>query len=513
MKRSARLSGYVVNSICFLYILLFVYAAVTKLLDFQQFKFQLEQSPILSFYSPLLAWLIPLAELTIVVMLFIERSRLAAFILALSLMTMFTAYIFIILNFSNYIPCSCGGVLERMSWTEHFIFNISFLILAILGIVIVWKKNNLFIKKHDKIYNSFLFNFYSKKPWPLIISILIASAAVLSIFHLLARKHFQTDNSFVRKFLDKPMLKIRQMDLGFNSYYFAGEDGKGIFLGNHTAPLHAVFIDTLKWEKHTIEISLDRDSIQSRSTQLRISPECFFLLDGTVPFVFKGSITNWKAKELPGKGFYYSMIQPLNCNHLAIRGVSSISSKNILGVVDLDQNHKLSLSENLIEKQVDGVFDTDGLLQYNSQLKKIIYTYFYRNEFVVANENLTLFFRGNTIDTISQVKLKVANINSKKQVKMVKRPLLVNKYSATYGDYLFVNSNIPGRYESQNSWSINSIIDVYSLVRNKYQFSFKIPDLNSEKLSSFVVFGPIFYGLFEDKLVVYRFNSKVFESI
>jgi len=38
-------------------------------------------------------------------------------------MTAFTVYIFLILNYSPFVPCSCGGVLEDLGWWEHLWFN------------------------------------------------------------------------------------------------------------------------------------------------------------------------------------------------------------------------------------------------------------------------------------------------------------------------------------------------------------------------------------------------------
>ncbi|MEG0917288.1 MAG: hypothetical protein RSF68_09775, partial [Myroides sp.] len=35
----------------------------------------------------------------------------------------FTVYIFLILNYSPFVPCSCGGVLEDLGWWEHLWFN------------------------------------------------------------------------------------------------------------------------------------------------------------------------------------------------------------------------------------------------------------------------------------------------------------------------------------------------------------------------------------------------------
>jgi hypothetical protein len=48
---------------------------------------------------------------------------------------MFTTYIVIILNFSENIPCSCGGILENMTWGQHLVFNCIFIIIGAIGIM------------------------------------------------------------------------------------------------------------------------------------------------------------------------------------------------------------------------------------------------------------------------------------------------------------------------------------------------------------------------------------------
>lgn len=123
--------------ICFLYVLLFVYAAVSKLIDFNQFKIQLGQSPILTAYSNWIAWGVPIAELIIAFLFLCSRSMLLAFYFSFSLMTIFTTYIILILNFSDYIPCSCGGILETLSWNSHLTLNFIFIGLAVVGIFIL----------------------------------------------------------------------------------------------------------------------------------------------------------------------------------------------------------------------------------------------------------------------------------------------------------------------------------------------------------------------------------------
>lgn len=114
----------------FLYILVFVYAAVTKLRDYQKFVVQLGQSPIVTHYAKQLAWGVPTLEMVISALLFLPRTRVVALYAAFSLMVMFTTYVVLASRFSDYVPCSCGGVLESMTWGEHLAFNSALLVLG-----------------------------------------------------------------------------------------------------------------------------------------------------------------------------------------------------------------------------------------------------------------------------------------------------------------------------------------------------------------------------------------------
>lgn len=125
-----------VDIVGFLYILLLVYAALTKLMDYQKFVVQLGQSPILTQYANLLAVAVPLLELVISTLLIIPQARQAGLYGGFSLMVMFTTYIVLASRFSDYVPCSCGGVLEGMTWTQHLIFNVVFVVLGLAAIIL-----------------------------------------------------------------------------------------------------------------------------------------------------------------------------------------------------------------------------------------------------------------------------------------------------------------------------------------------------------------------------------------
>ena len=122
-----------------IFIILFLYTGISKLMDFSTFKEQIAASPLLSSISYSLAVLLPIVEIIVAILLFIPKWRLPGLYASLSLMLIFTVYIIGILNFSQKLPCSCGGVLELLSWKDHLIFNCLLIVLAILGIRIANK--------------------------------------------------------------------------------------------------------------------------------------------------------------------------------------------------------------------------------------------------------------------------------------------------------------------------------------------------------------------------------------
>jgi uncharacterized membrane protein YphA (DoxX/SURF4 family) len=135
-ETSIRIRRVVAEVISALFVLLFIYAALSKLKDFEKFEVQLAKSPLLNVFVEVIAWTIPFVELTIAVMLMLMRLQYTALYAAFTLMVIFSAYIVAILKFSSYIPCSCGGILQNMSWSEHLYFNIGFIILGIIGVLI-----------------------------------------------------------------------------------------------------------------------------------------------------------------------------------------------------------------------------------------------------------------------------------------------------------------------------------------------------------------------------------------
>jgi len=130
----------IIDVISALFILLFVYAALTKITDYQKFRIELGKSPLLNSYAGGIAVAIPGIELMISLLITIKRFQYYVLYFAFSLMTVFSAYIVAILKFSPYVPCSCGGILQNMTWSQHLIFNVVFLLLGAIAVLLYPKK-------------------------------------------------------------------------------------------------------------------------------------------------------------------------------------------------------------------------------------------------------------------------------------------------------------------------------------------------------------------------------------
>lgn len=119
----------------YFHVLLFTYAAISKIIDFEKFKIQIKDSPLLGSFSEILPVSIIVIELVLVGLLCYRRTRNLGLLGSFILMLFFTGYIAHMLLTSENLPCSCGGILEKMTWKQHLYFNIGCAVLAFLALV------------------------------------------------------------------------------------------------------------------------------------------------------------------------------------------------------------------------------------------------------------------------------------------------------------------------------------------------------------------------------------------
>ena len=134
----------IIELISALFILLFVYTGISKIQERALFQIIIAKSPLIGSWATLLSWILPITELLTALLLFLPMTRNRGLVISLVLMVLFTTYIAYILLFSSRLPCSCGGVLKHLSWTNHLVFNLFFVLLGVYGLWL-YKKHQLFI--------------------------------------------------------------------------------------------------------------------------------------------------------------------------------------------------------------------------------------------------------------------------------------------------------------------------------------------------------------------------------
>ncbi|HEU4606905.1 MAG TPA: MauE/DoxX family redox-associated membrane protein [Chitinophagaceae bacterium] len=117
-------------------ILLFGYAAASKLNEHEQFILQIGQVIKIRQAPEILSWFVPGTEFLTCLLLIIPKHRRKGLYLSFGLMLSFTCYIAFFLAYHTHLPCRCGGILNSMGWNTHLKFNIVFTALAAIGIVL-----------------------------------------------------------------------------------------------------------------------------------------------------------------------------------------------------------------------------------------------------------------------------------------------------------------------------------------------------------------------------------------
>lgn len=126
--------AFISDAVAIIVAMLFLYTSISKYLTYDDFKWAMENQPFPKGLSWFLILFLPPLEIALAVLLFLSKTRALAFRLTFGIMTVFTVYIAIIsLHVFRYVPCSCGGFIQSLSWHQHLLLNLVLLTLTIIG--------------------------------------------------------------------------------------------------------------------------------------------------------------------------------------------------------------------------------------------------------------------------------------------------------------------------------------------------------------------------------------------
>jgi hypothetical protein len=125
-----------IEAITAVLLFLWIYTGFNKLIHYDKFSFEAGRSPFLQHMAPLAAAVIPVGELVIAALLIFKRTRLIGLYASLFLMTLFTGYVYIMLQYAYDLPCSCGGIIELLSWEQHLVVNFMLTLITVIAILL-----------------------------------------------------------------------------------------------------------------------------------------------------------------------------------------------------------------------------------------------------------------------------------------------------------------------------------------------------------------------------------------
>lgn len=318
----------------------------------------------------------------------------------------------------------------------------------------------------------------------------ILSVGIIFILHALSTEMIFNNNSFIRIFPSHAMdQQDHAIDLKFNSYYIAGADRDHVYLSNYIAPLTMLIANSALTDTQRVRLKIKNlDKLRFTAITVKIDSPYFYITDGVLPGIFRGRVGIWEADRFMSDSVYFSAAIPITPNSFALRANARTSKEDFL----LKHSKIPTLSKRapeLLQKQIDGVFCTDGMIIKSSELNELVYLYYYRNQFIVADTSFNLKYRAHTIDTVTKAKIKVSHTTSGEYNTsgLASPSAVVNRQVCTFRKWLFVNSNLMSRNDTKESFQSGAVVDVYDLENSgAYKFSFRLYDHNGKRMHSFL---------------------------
>lgn len=310
-------------------------------------------------------------------------------------------------------------------------------------------------------------------------------------------------NGFTRRFAKSEMLEFKVVDLTYNSYYIAGNTKHSIFLGNSEAPRHLISANASLDTTHFTFVLNSTNEIIFRSIRVKVDSPYYYMMDGTIPIILRGSLCQRIVTPYPNIHDFFLEATPMGDSSFAIKSLLRPDNEMHLGQIKPGKRNA-SFSPEILTKQVDGIFCKEGMMEFDKWTKQIIYTYYYRNEFLLIGSDQSVKLQGHTIDTTSVAKIEIFKSRKTTGRTPATRPHLVNKTFSADRKYLYVNSVLISDNEDPHVFNENSVIDVYELANGLYKYSFYIPNYLNQKLVHFRVLKGVVIALFPRHLVSYR---------
>ncbi|WP_142529127.1 hypothetical protein [Pedobacter westerhofensis] len=298
-------------------------------------------------------------------------------------------------------------------------------------------------------------------------------------------------NGFSRKFIDSNIILDKYYEFSDYNFGFLSDPDNNIWISDLTKSFVAKKIDYSLQNIRDLHINVPKDfPIGNRPLEMHRMGSTIFSINktGDLAVIFKNSSLIYKLPPV------------------SIHAIIPISKNTIIGSVFTNANGKYStklikiklsknsriINEFSIPKQVDGLFCSDGSMEYDIKHSKIFYMFYNRGQFLCLDTNLKILYKANTIDTNRLAKIKIitrpfryssGKISNKTFLEASNQ--IVNRYLVTDSANVYVNSNLVADNEKKEDLWKSDPIDVYSIYNGRYLYSFYVPKYRGYKIRQF----------------------------
>jgi hypothetical protein len=338
---------------------------------------------------------------------------------------------------------------------------------------------------------------------------LVLTSAILLLLSLVryADTPNANKNGFIRKLLINKIAPLHYTSTITPLSVICGVDPKQItFRGKDPLLLITANYSLTNQDSLNLPIPLNKSLLRGSSVFRDTSNVNLYIYNFSTDISYKIGDTIFYENKLPCPLF--TRIVPLNSRLIAVRAFDSSRTKQVFEIID-KQSKKIIKHSDVIPNQTDAGLSSDGLLQYDSASKRLVYVQFYQNKIFCFDTSLNLLYIFHTIDTINTnpVLTKSFMMENKTGNLVPSVPLtIVNKAIYAYGGNLFVLSNLQADNETSSVFLKSSVIDIYDLSNGIYKGSFYVPDMDREKINSFALSGNIFIALYNNHIATFQLN-------
>lgn len=476
----------IVKFIVLLFIMLWIYAAVSKLLDYNTSRLQMSQSPFITEFAGILVWIVPMAEVIISGLLIPNRTRIIGLYASLFLMTMFSAYIYVMLNMSYHVPCSCGGILNNLGWEQHLVFNISFVLLAIIAIAL-----------HQSIL---------KKILAISLTMLLATGLVL-IPAICTIRSGNKDNGFNRSFFKEELKLIAAWEKPENVTEIEGFIQNKIVFKTKIPGIIWMFTMNDPAGSYYATIPFPANERASWSYQYLPEDSSIVIAAGNVPGLYFKKNSEYKFGKLP-----FTRIVRISPSSFIARGFdSSIKNRDQIFIKENILSGKRIINTAIFPLMNDAGLSTDGTLHFDKSTGWLSYITFYSNNLVVLDTNLNVIYHTSTIDSTRHNRTRIGELRIDDKVKYTNTGPreTVNTDNCVSEGILYNRSLVKADNEERKTFSQNGVIDLYDLRNGRYMGSVYLPYHANEPPLGFKVTDQFMFVLYNSKLIKYKLTRGI----